>query len=122
MSSELNPEFKKISDFFGNIYKEVKSLGSSSHVTDDIIANLNVPSAVAATPARLRHESEQSVEEVQQEEFELQLAMALSLSEEQATQNSKTGVTFVDQEVPPISPSTRLAMKFANKGKSTTKK
>lgn len=89
----FNPEFKKVTNqvtgFFNNIFKEVRLFGS--HAADDIVANIGTPSPIAgsaaiSSPSRDTPSHQlQKKQSDQQEDFELQLALALSLSENQPT-------------------------------------
>jgi hypothetical protein len=141
---ELNPEIKRItnnvSNFFGNIFKEVKSF--STVTTDELVANMGSPSPTApiATPAgqcppgQLYNSQQQreyqrnfttESEPDNQEEFELQLALALSLSEDTSGPTHPSQPPLLDDlqggEVPLVrteSPGKRIAIKLAKKAES----
>jgi hypothetical protein len=125
-SGATNPELKKItnqvSGFFGNLFKEVKSFGS--HAADEIVANLSTPSPAAQTtlvaspPGQLPQSAQSAypsregtsanlgsptTDIAQQEEFELQLALALSLSEGPSQTAAKELEAFLDSQEPEAS-------------------
>ncbi len=87
-----------MSGFFGNLFKEMRVFGSQA--TEEI--NPLVPSPIEANPVENNHQNidnHQNIEhssKIDQEEYELQLALALSISHEHGQDDAAVSPTTLE--------------------------